>query len=231
MKIYVYAIWFPTSKRSNPHYIGVAKNLERRMLQHINSKSQAGIALNKYDNWIIKRLHTCKTYEEAFKIEIEEIRNFNCVAPNGYNLTHGGEGGIHCEETKRKIGDGNRGKKCPFLIERNKKNKGKKRPEISGNKNPTFEIMSSDKNPMKDPKIAKKNADARIGKKSPWTIERNIKNNPAKRPEVAKKIGDGNRGKKCSYLTESNKKDNPMNHLDVKIKRLKNRISKLENSN
>lgn len=92
MKIYIYAIWFPTSKRPNPYYVGVAKNLERRMFQHLNSKYQVGNALNKYDDWIIKKLHTCKTYEEAFRIEIEEIRNFNSVAPNGYNLTRGGDG-------------------------------------------------------------------------------------------------------------------------------------------
>lgn len=228
MRVYIYAIYFPTSKK---YYIGITNNLERRMRQHFKSGHLVCRALWKYDNWQIIVLHTCKTYEEAFRIEIEEIRNFNSVAPNGYNLTAGGEGGIHCEETKRKIGDGNRGKKCPFFIERNEKNKGKKRSEISGNKNPAFEIMSSDKNPMKDPKIAKKNAEVRIGKKSPWTTERNLRDNPAKRPEIAKKIGDGNRGKKCSYLTESNKKDNPMNRLDVKIKRLKNRISKLEKEN
>ena len=93
MKIYVYVIWFPTSDRPNPHYIGIAENLERRMKQHLNSKYFVGRALQKYDDWIVKKLHTCKTYEEAFRIEIEEIRNFNCIAPNGYNLTRGGDGG------------------------------------------------------------------------------------------------------------------------------------------
>ena len=112
MKVYVYLIYFPTSKRSNPYYVGVAKNLERRMLQHFDSKFQVGNALRKYDDWVIKKLHTCKTYEEAFKIEIEEIRNFNCVAPNGYNLTRGGDGFFsnHTEASKLKISKAHKGK-------------------------------------------------------------------------------------------------------------------------
>ena len=112
MKVYVYLIYFPTSKRSNPYYVGVAKNLERRMLQHFDSKFQVGNALRKYDDWVIKKLHTCKTYEEAFKIEIEEIRNFNCIALNGYNMTRGGDGIFNpCEIIKKKLRNARKGKK------------------------------------------------------------------------------------------------------------------------
>ena len=108
MKIYIYLIYFPTSKRPNPHYVGVSNNLERRMFQHLENSSLVGNALDKYDDWIIKKLHTCKTYEEAFRIEIEEIRNFNCVAPNGYNLTAGGEGLFNpSEETREKMSKNN----------------------------------------------------------------------------------------------------------------------------
>ena len=108
MKIYVYVIWFPTGKRSNPYYIGIAKNLKRRMFQHISSNGLVGNALNKYNDWILKKLYTCKSYEEAFKLEIEEIRHYNCVAPNGYNLTKGGEGSTGChfnhtDEAKEKM--------------------------------------------------------------------------------------------------------------------------------
>jgi len=49
------------------------------MAQHLNSKYFVGNALNKYDDWIIKVLHICKSRDEANRVEIEEIRNFNSV--------------------------------------------------------------------------------------------------------------------------------------------------------
>ena len=169
MKIYVYAIWFPTSKRLNPYYIGVSDNLERRMSQHLDSKFQVGNALQKYDDWIIKKLHTCKTYEEAFRIEIEEIRNFNCVAPNGYNLTRGGDGGIHCKETIEKIRKANTGHK-------DSKETTKKRSEaMIGNQNAKG---------AKHPSLAKRNKSKESRER---TIKRNKENNPMKNPVIVLK--------------------------------------------
>ena len=98
MKIYIYQIWFPTSKKS---YVGQTKNLEQRMQGHLRSGSLVCKALWKYNDWQIEILHTCKTRDEANRIEIEEIRHYNCVAPNGYNLTHGGEGGDYWSGRKR----------------------------------------------------------------------------------------------------------------------------------
>lgn len=109
MKIYIYQIWFPTSKKS---YIGQTDNLQRRMPNHLKSGSLVCKALWKYDDWQITILHTCKTRDEANRIEIEEIRNFNSIAPNGYNLTAGGDGsGIPCEETREKMSKSHTGKK------------------------------------------------------------------------------------------------------------------------
>lgn len=88
MKFYIYQIYFPISKKS---YIGQTFNLKGRLEEHLRSGRLVCKALWKYDNWQISVLHTCKTRNEANKIEIEEIRNFNSVAPNGYNLTHGGD--------------------------------------------------------------------------------------------------------------------------------------------
>ena len=36
-------------------------------------------------------------------IEIEYIKKYNCLVPNGYNLRNGGNNGKHNEETKNKI--------------------------------------------------------------------------------------------------------------------------------
>jgi len=92
-RIFIYTIYFPTSNKSNPYYVGQTYNFEARMQQHLNSGSLVCKALYKYDDWQVTILHTCKTRDAANLLEIEEIRNLNCVAPNGYNLTHGGEGG------------------------------------------------------------------------------------------------------------------------------------------
>ena len=90
MKIYIYAIYFPTN---NKYYVGQTKNLEERMKHHFRTGSLVCKALYKYTDWQVTILHTVKTRDEANLLEIEETRNLNCVAPNGYNLTHGGEGG------------------------------------------------------------------------------------------------------------------------------------------
>ena len=67
MKIYVYAIYFPTNCK---YYIGITNNLKRRLSRdHFNSNSLIGKALNKYDDWTILILHTCRTRNQANKIE------------------------------------------------------------------------------------------------------------------------------------------------------------------
>jgi len=106
MKIYIYAIWFPTSKK---YYIGQTQNLKSRMFTHLENKSLVGNALRKYNDWQISIFHARKTRDEINLLEIECIRNFNSVAPNGYNLTRGGEGGDYwkgkklSEEHKKRI--------------------------------------------------------------------------------------------------------------------------------
>jgi len=42
--------------------------------------------------------------------EIEAIAKHNTVSPRGYNLTYGGGGGLHSEETRRKMSEVHKGK-------------------------------------------------------------------------------------------------------------------------
>jgi len=106
MKIYIYIIYFPTS---NKYYVGQTNDLEERLLVgHLRRDNDSLLkrALYKYHDWQISILHTVKTRDEANRIEIEEIRNFNSVRPNGYNLTAGG-GGVsgfhHSDESIKKM--------------------------------------------------------------------------------------------------------------------------------
>lgn len=47
--------------------------------------------------------------EEAYQMEVDLIKQYNCINPNGYNATSGGEiGKEYSEETRKKIGDNTR---------------------------------------------------------------------------------------------------------------------------
>jgi group I intron endonuclease len=83
-------------------YIGETKksNPELRWNEH-KRKIEKGIgcpalqeAIKKYgvENFKFEVLIICFD-EDRYKFEIEYIKKFNSIAPNGYNLTKGGEGG------------------------------------------------------------------------------------------------------------------------------------------
>ena len=117
-RIYIYQIYFPTNGKS---YIGQTNNMKRRMSQHYSNDFIVGKALRKYTDWKVYILYTVKFRNEANRIEIEEIHNFNSLVPNGYNLTKGGEGGgdtwANCpnkEERKEKLRQSNSGKNHPM---------------------------------------------------------------------------------------------------------------------
>ena len=77
-------------------YVGQTKrNIEKRFKEHSRSKkSLIGKAMQKYgkENFKLELLEVCETREEANRREIFFISEFNCIAPNGYNLTSGGWG-------------------------------------------------------------------------------------------------------------------------------------------
>ncbi len=98
-------------------YIGETKkkNPELRWNEH-KQKMEKGIgcpalqnAVRKYglDKFTFKVLIICFD-EDRYKFEMEYIKKYNSIAPNGYNLTPGGEGGgfygkQHSQETKDKL--------------------------------------------------------------------------------------------------------------------------------
>ena len=136
------------------------------MMKHLDSPYLVGKALQKYEDWKVSILHTCKTRKEANRIEIEEIRNFNSVAPNGYNLTRGGEGGDTWSgkknpgQSKRRKGKGN-----PFY--------GEQHSEESKNK-----ISKR----MQGKNLGKKCSDLSKETARRLAIKRNKENNPMRNP-------------------------------------------------
>lgn len=104
-KVYVGQTHLDLSERLRCHRQR-AGDERRRSLQAIS------MAIHKYgwEVFDVQVLQTCTDRDELDLAETEWISRLDCVAPNGYNLKGGGSSPRHSEETKRKIGDGNRGK-------------------------------------------------------------------------------------------------------------------------
>lgn len=209
-KIYIYQIWFPTNSKC---YIGQTNNLKRRMKQHLNSGSLICNALLKVNNWTISVLHTVKSRDEANRIEIEEIRNFNSVAPNGYNLTAGGEGATHCKETKEKIRKAHQG------MHASDETKVKMRDSHLGENNHFFGQHHTEESNQK-------NREAKAGKSLDdmgHKLDCSCSFCKARRGDYNGK-GNPMFGKKRSDTVERNRNPNTFEQY----KRLKNKIAKLE---
>jgi len=111
---------------NNKEYIGLTtRTLEERWKQHIRESNREGgwewntplgNAIKKYgkDSFEVFVLEECSSETEMKQKEIQLIRERKSLASEtGYNLTLGGDGRLGyklSEETKRKIGEGNKGK-------------------------------------------------------------------------------------------------------------------------
>jgi hypothetical protein len=112
----VYQVLFSNGKR----YIGITNySLSNRRSCHysrVKSGSKLAIhcALRKYTDVKWDILFSDLSYEEAKIKESELIKLFNTFAPNGYNLTIGGDGFIglvYSDEHREKISKAHTGKK------------------------------------------------------------------------------------------------------------------------
>lgn len=75
-------------------YIGqTIQSLEKRMTQHKIDNLYVDKAIRKHgwENFTVEILAECESKEKLDAKEIFYIAEFNCKAPNGYNLTDGGE--------------------------------------------------------------------------------------------------------------------------------------------
>jgi group I intron endonuclease len=93
-------------------YIGITKNAHKRWQQHAlaadrGSKITIHAAIRKYgfDNFK-KEILLTSTFSYVKEMEVKAVAAFNCIAPNGYNLTKGGDGIVgfkHSDKTKTLI--------------------------------------------------------------------------------------------------------------------------------
>ena len=86
-------------------YVGQTRfSVEKRFKEHAKAPTLIGDAIRKYgeEQFLIEVLENCETREEAYELEIFFIAKFDCMAPNGYNLT---KGGIHYPQFESENGD------------------------------------------------------------------------------------------------------------------------------
>ena len=104
-------IYMITNTENGKAYIGQTKNDAKtaRVNRHLNGDGSRLIkqAIDKYgiDAFAWEILEDSIIPEMIETYEINAIKKYNTITPNGYNLTSGGEFYTHSEETKRKISE------------------------------------------------------------------------------------------------------------------------------
>jgi group I intron endonuclease len=92
-------------------YVGITnKTIRRRFQAHLSFASPIGNALRKYGikNFFIRYLETARTLNSARRKERLWVKRYDCISPNGYNLTAGGEGLFNpSAETRAKLSAAN----------------------------------------------------------------------------------------------------------------------------
>ena len=103
------SIYKITNTVNGKSYIGQTRQdaEKTRIPIHLTGKGNQILkrAIEKYgkDAFTYEILHDGIIPEFLGDLEIEAIAKYDTVVPNGYNLTHGGEGGIPSEETRKKL--------------------------------------------------------------------------------------------------------------------------------
>jgi group I intron endonuclease len=116
-------IYRVTCLATNKIYIGkTVSSLENRKREHVyaardkryNSAFHAAIRKYGMENFVWEIVEKVLFAESLIAIERHYIKLYDCMAPNGYNLTAGGDGrvaGYPSLETKAKISAAHKGKK------------------------------------------------------------------------------------------------------------------------
>ena len=138
-------------------YVGLTtKTVEERFKEHCNSKYVIGKAIRKYgkDSFTVETLETVNDINKLGDYERFYIWLYDTIAPNGYNLTDGGESGFKMsEESKQKLSEAKKGKK--HSEETKQKMREAKKCGISEeHKQKMSEARKGEKNPMLGKKLS-----------------------------------------------------------------------------
>lgn len=128
-----------TNKITGKSYIGkTVTPLEQRWKRHCKPTSSCFLlkrTIQKYGpgTFTVETVATCQSLSELNQKEVEFISKFNTIAPWGYNLTSGGEGGgSPCQELRDKMSSIMKGKNKKPKSEAHKKALSEARKKHSG---------------------------------------------------------------------------------------------------
>ena len=99
---FIYCLIFPNGKK----YVGkTTRTVEIRVSQHKSNTSKCTLVKKAYEKYGTFKVETILEIEndQLDFYECHYIKEYNTLAPNGYNLTDGGEGGIPTEETRERM--------------------------------------------------------------------------------------------------------------------------------
>ncbi len=91
----MYKIYLITNLLNYKKYVGITKfSLEERFSQHTKKGFLLTESIQKYgeQKFSIELIEEVESSERAYELEIFYIKEYNTKAPNGYNLTDGGDG-------------------------------------------------------------------------------------------------------------------------------------------
>lgn len=164
-------IYKATNKITKKCYIGqTTKTLQKRKNDHyyqanLKSNNYFAKTINKYgkNNFEWEIIEKCDSKNELDEMEFHYIKQYNSFKLNGYNLTLGGDAGtygwIPTKETRKKISEVNKGRKCkPFTKEHRKR-------MSEAQKGREYLYMMGENNPAKRPEVRKKISKALKGRK------------------------------------------------------------------
>lgn len=108
-----YSIYSIRNKTNGKRYIGLSCQVTIRINQHRRSNRTIGVIIRKYgwSNFSIRVLNSNLTLRQAKITEQKYIAKYNCMEPNGYNGTNGGQGRILSDITRLKISKALTGRK------------------------------------------------------------------------------------------------------------------------
>ena len=107
-------IYITTNLITGQQYVGQSIRTDKMFKYYFGSGLYVSNALKKYGKENFKKevlLENIDNIEDLNLFEIENIKKFNTLWPNGYNISEGGNGkGKHSKETKEKMSNSAKGK-------------------------------------------------------------------------------------------------------------------------
>lgn len=179
-----------TNQLDGKPYVGqTVRTLEERFQEHAKADTYIGNAIRAHgvENFTCEVIEECDTREQLNEREIFWIAELNCKAPNGYNLTDGGEGTSGLEFTPEHCAKISAAKKNPSAETRAKMSAVHKGKPLSDEHRAKIGATQKGKKLSEETK-------AKIGAKHKGV---------PKSPEHKAKLAAANTGKKASAETKA----------------------------